>query len=137
MASALDLRVKRPAIQVDFDAIPSIKTLHQAIARCADMTGSKDKSLAADISTVDEPTLSRIKTGQAGVKGDFLERLMDACGNDLPLFWLCFKRGYDPRSLRRIETDVEAENRQLREEVAELKRERAVITKFVKETGRS
>lgn len=51
---------------------------------------------------------------------------MDACGSEAWLhFWL-IKRGYDPRSLRRIESDLEKENRELRERLEQVNQEREV-----------
>lgn len=130
---SLDLRVKRPPVAVDFDALPTIQSLPHAIAKCAEIAGAQDKVVAIDTG-IDQPTWTRIKSGEAGVRGDFLERLMDAYGNDLPLFWLCLRRGYDPRSLHRLETDVERELREerIRREAAE--RELETIKRFMKET---
>lgn len=132
MTDALDLRVRRPKIAIDPSVIPSIKSLQHAIAKCAELVGSIDKTVAIDTG-IDAPTWARIKQGEAGIKGDFLDRLMDACGNELPLLWLLHSRGYDPASLRRYETDVERENRELREQLAAERKERAVIVEFVKQ----
>lgn len=55
-----------------------------------------------------------------------MDALMDACGSEAWLhFWL-IKRGYDPRSLRRIESDLEKENRELRERLEQVNQEREV-----------
>jgi len=51
-----------------------------------------------------------------------LVALMDACGNDAPLLWMLHARGYDLHSVRKLETETEAQNRLLREEVAALRR---------------
>jgi hypothetical protein len=48
--------------------------------------------------------------------------LMDACGNDAPLLWMLHARGYDLHSVRKLESETEAQNRLLREEVAALRR---------------
>lgn len=42
---------------------------------------------------------------------------MDTTGSDAPLYAWLLRRGYDPRSLRRIETEVERENRELRKKL--------------------
>lgn len=131
--TVLDLRIRRPPVPVDFDSLESIQTLAHAVSKCAEIAGAQDKVVALD-TQIDAPTWARIKSGEAGVRGDFLERLMDAYGNDLPLFWLALRRGYDPRSLRRLESDVEAENRQLKEQLAREREERRVIEDFLKRT---
>lgn len=105
---------------------------------CADAAGVQDKTVVADLSyddkaAVDSATWSRIKSGLASPCWDTLDALMDAMGNELPLLWMLHRRGWDPKSLRRYETDVERENRMLREEVAQLKSEKEVITRFVRE----
>src|SRR3546814_2249528 len=97
MSEGLDLRVRRPRIEIDLSILPTIKSLPHAIAKCAEMVGSIDKTVAIDTG-IDSPTWARIKQGEAGIKGEFLDRLMDACGNELPLLWLLHSRGYDPRS---------------------------------------
>lgn len=132
MSQALDLRVRRPKIAIDPSVITSIKSLPDAIKKCAELVGSIDKTVAIDTG-IDSPTWTRIKQGEAGIKGDFLDRLMDACGNELPLLWLLHSRGYDPNCLRRYESDVERENRQLRDQLETERRERAVILEFVKQ----
>lgn len=128
----LALRVKRPPIKIDPAVIPTIKSLNQAVAKCAELVVSIDKTVAIDTG-IDASTWARIKQGDAGIKGDFLDRLMDACGNELPLFWLLHSRGYDPSCLRRYETDVEKENRELREQLERERAELAVIKNFIKE----
>lgn len=47
---------------------------------------------------------------------------MDLCGNDAPVMWMLHQRGYDLHSLRKLESETERENRQLREENAALRR---------------
>jgi hypothetical protein len=55
-----------------------------------------------------------------------MEALMDGCGSESWIHYWLLKRGYDPRSLRRIESDIEKENRELREKLATVEAERAV-----------
>jgi hypothetical protein len=47
---------------------------------------------------------------------------MDACGNDAPLLWMAHQRGYDLGTMRKRETELQRENRELREQVDALKR---------------
>ena len=47
---------------------------------------------------------------------------MDVCGNDAPLLWMLHQRGYDLGSVRKRESEIEKQNRQLREENAAMRR---------------
>lgn len=40
------------------------------------------------------------------------------CGNDAPLLWMLHVRGYDLGSVRKVETELQRENRMLREKLA-------------------
>lgn len=110
--TTLDLRVIRPAVPVNLADLPLCHSLAQACAKCAEIAGSQDKTVALDTG-LDAATWSKLKQGDAGIKGEFLDRLMDACGNEFPLLWLLHSRGYDPASIRKRESELE---RQLREE---------------------
>ena len=51
-----------------------------------------------------------------------LSKLMDACGNDAPVFWMNYQRGWDLHAMRKRESETERQNRMLREENAALRR---------------
>lgn len=121
----LDLRVIGEPVSVDIDEILRQQTWSAVISLCASKSGLQDKLVAADVG-VDNAVWSRFKTGQNSPSGDQLDRLMTRCGNEAPLWWLLLRRGYDPRSLRRIESDVERENRLLRERLSLLERDREI-----------
>lgn len=98
------------------------KTLGGAIELCAKVAGySLDKELQQTIGA-DKAQFSRWLSGQEGILWPKLVRLMDACGNDAPVLWMLAQRNYDLHSVRRLETEVERENRLLREENAALRR---------------
>lgn len=98
------------------------KTLGDAIALCAKVGGyAFDKALRMELD-VDAAQFSRWQSGGEGVVWPKLDRLMDVCGNDAPVFWMLHQRGWDLASLRRTETETERQNRELREENAALKR---------------
>lgn len=98
------------------------RTLGGAIELCAKAAGfDLDKQLQQALG-VDKAQFSRWHSGQEGIKWDRLTALMDHCGNDAPLLWMLHARGYDLHSIRRVETQVESENRRLREENAALRR---------------
>lgn len=133
MIDELDLRVKRPIESVPLDVVETVDSLAEAISKSAARSGLKDKPIAIEVG-VDPGLWSRIKSGDAGVKGDFLDRLMDACGNELPLLYLIHSRGYDIHSLRRRESETERQLREANEANEQLRGELETIKKFVKET---
>lgn len=108
-------------VSVDLDEISRQQSGHAAIALCATKSGKLDKVLAHDIG-IQEAVWSRVKSGQNNLSLEHLSDLMTACGNEAPLLWLLLRRNYDPRSIRVFETVTEKENRELREEVAALRR---------------
>lgn len=98
------------------------KTLGGAIELCAKVAGySLDKELQQSLG-VDKAQFSRWLSGTEGVVWPKFSALMDACGNDAPLHWMLHQRGYDLGSLRKLESEIEKQNRLLREENAALRR---------------
>lgn len=98
------------------------KTLGGAIELCAKAAGyAFDKTLQMELG-VDKAQFSRWQSGEEGIKWPKFQQLMDYCGNDAPLLWMLHARGYDLHSIRRQETEVESDNRRLREENAALRR---------------
>jgi hypothetical protein len=98
------------------------KTLGGALELCAKVAGfDLDKTLQLALG-VDKAQFSRWNSGEEGIKWPKFEKLMDHCGNDAPVLWMLQARGYDLHSIRRLETEVESENRRLREENAALRR---------------
>lgn len=109
-------------VDVSPEEVARKRTLGDSIGLCAELAGfSLDKQLAAELK-VDKAQFSRWLTGQEGVVWPKLVRMMDVCGNDAPLLWMLAQRGYDLHSLRKRETETERQNRELREEVAALRR---------------
>lgn len=111
------------AIQVDITAqeVSREKSLGGAIALCVKAAGLEAKQLQDQLH-LDKAQFSRWESGGEGVMWPKLVALMDACGNDAPLLWMLHARGYDLHSVRRIESEVERQNRLLREENAALRR---------------
>jgi hypothetical protein len=105
-------------VSVTPEEIARKKSLGAALELCADLAGfDKDKQLQTSLG-VDKATFSRWQAGTEGIKWDKFAALMDACGNDAPLLWMLHARGYDLHSIRRVETALERENRQLREQLS-------------------
>jgi hypothetical protein len=98
------------------------RTFGDAIGLSAEIAGyDLDKQASADIA-MDKGQWSRIQSGQEGIKWEKLVRFLDAMGNDIPLLWMLHQRGYDLHSVRKLESEVERHNRELREENAALRR---------------
>jgi plasmid maintenance system antidote protein VapI len=97
-------------------------SLGDAIQMCAELAGfALDKELQQRLG-VDKAQFSRWSSGQEGIVWPKFSKLMDACGNDAPLMWMLHQRGYDLHSVRKLESETEKVNRQLREENAALRR---------------
>jgi plasmid maintenance system antidote protein VapI len=109
------------------DEVERQKSLGDAIALCANVGGfSLDKTLQMELG-VDKAQFSRWQSGGEGVTWPKFERLMDVCGNDAPLLWMLYQRGYDLHSLRKRETETEQALREAREQLAVERAERQAI----------
>lgn len=98
------------------------KSLGAAIELCANVGGfDLDKELQLRLG-VDKAQFSRWTSGGEGIVWPKLSKLMDTCGNDAPLLWMNYDRGWDIGTMHRLETKIETENRKLREENAALRR---------------
>lgn len=111
-------RAPMPVPEADWS---KLTTEARAIQYACEHSGMQDKSIAIE-SNIDGALLSRAKTGDARMSFDALQALMDCTGSEAPLYAMLLRRGYDPRSLRKLETETE---RQLREAHEALEAERA------------
>lgn len=129
---ALDLRVKRPLRTIAESEWPDWTTEAKVFSEMAAKSGLQDKTIAIE-SGIDPATLSKIKSGQARPSENDLDALMDACGSEAWLYYWLLKRCYDPRQLHRMESDLERENRMLRERLVKVEEEREIERRFVRE----
>lgn len=125
MSHQLELIVKRPLKPTTIDDLNGVDTEAKALRAMARASGLQDKALAVEIG-VDNATFSRVMSGQARFSEEQMTRFMDACGSELWIGWWLSSRGYDPTSPRRIESDVERENRELREQLEQIQREHEI-----------
>lgn len=127
----ISLHLVRERQDIDPALVIAQPTLLGAIKLCISIAGfDADKQVYKDLE-IDAGHWSRITRGEAHFPVDKLTALMDLCGNEAPLIWLTNARGYDARSLRKLETETE---RALREEREALKRERektALLTELL------
>ena len=109
-------------VEVRPEEVARKQHLGDALALCAELAGfGLDKELQQRLE-VDKAQFSRWQSGTEGIVWPKFARLMDVCGNDVPVLWMLHQRGYDLHAVRKRETEVERQNRQLREENAALKR---------------
>ena len=108
-------------VDVSTTEIERKATLGAAIGLTCDLAGLTPKQVCDKMRT-DKAQYSRWESGAEGIVWPKLEALMDACGNDVPVLWQLARRGYDLASVRKRESTLEAECRQLREERDALKR---------------
>lgn len=95
-------------IDVRPEEVARKNSLGAAIELCAELRGFElDKELQQELE-VDKGQFSRWLAGTEGIIWPKFERLMDACGNDAPLLWMLYQRGYDLYSLRKRESETEA-----------------------------
>lgn len=103
------------------DEISRKRSLGAAIELCAELQGfDLDKELQGRLG-VDKAQFSRWLSGTEGIIWPKLEKLMDTCGNDAPLYWMLHMRGYDLHSIRKLETETEKRARAAEEENIKLK----------------
>lgn len=96
-------------------------SLGGAFELMAEVAGLEGKQIQAELK-LDKGQWSRWLSGGEGIVWPRVVAAMDFCGNDAPLMWMNHDRGYDIARMVRYETQVERENRQLREENAALRR---------------
>jgi cell division septum initiation protein DivIVA len=128
----LALIVKRETKPVPEADWASLISEAAAIKYACAWSGLQDKSVAIEIG-VDSAMLSRAKAAQVRLNDDALHALMDSTGCEAPLYAHLLRRGYDPRSLRKLETETERELREARAEVERLRSEREVELRLLKE----
>ena len=125
MEQQLDLVVKRPMREIP-EHEWTWRTEAAAIGAMIAHSGLREKSIAIE-ADIDASTLAKVKQGTARPSEEHLMRMMDATGSEAWLYYWILKRGYDPRSLRRLETEIERELRESNERCAKLENEKRVL----------
>jgi hypothetical protein len=96
----------RERVTVDIVAVSRLPTFSAAITYCVGISGFDRKEVYSEIG-IDAATWSRIESGAAYFPMPKLEKLMDICGNEVPLMWLVNSRNYEWSSLREKQTEME------------------------------
>jgi plasmid maintenance system antidote protein VapI len=107
-------------VHIDIEEIARQPSGAACLALAASKAGKQDKSIAADLGMQDA-VWSRCKHGQNSLSPEQMVALCKVTGTIAPIAWMLLQLGYDPRTLQRIESEVERENRHLREENAQMK----------------
>jgi hypothetical protein len=115
------------SVEVPLSEVMRKQSLGKAIEYCAELAGySYDKELEKALNEhgvkVDNTQLTRWKQGAEGIKWEKFCGVMDVCGNDAPLMWMNYSRGWDIHSMRRQETETERRLRLALEENVALRR---------------
>lgn len=123
----LKLTLPREPQQVDFQNIERLPNMTRAIVLCADLAGLKSDKDQARAIGIDATTWSLIKKGERAYPHDQYETMFDEFRNEVPLLYLLHRRGYDPNSLRRRESETEKLLREEKEKNAQLERDNKVL----------
>lgn len=128
------LELCRDLVAVDCDLIERLPNFTSALKLCKELSGhANDKPIYMGLD-IDPGQWTRIMGGQAHFPHEKLRKYMlEVCGNIAPLLWLAHACGMDPRSIKRKQTALEAENERLRVELAEERRKNTVIAEFMRE----
>lgn len=114
-------------VQVSEAEIAREKSLGKALELCAKVAGfDLDKELQMRLE-VDKAQFSRWQSGQEGIVWPKFSKLMDVCGNDAPVLWMVYQRGYDIASLRKRESEMEKALRLEREAREKAEAENALL----------
>ena len=95
-------------------------TLGASIDLCIELAGLEPKQVQFALK-LDKAQFSRWHSGQEGITWPKLKAVMEHCGNDAPLLWMAHDCGYELKAMRKIESELQRENRQLREQNDALK----------------
>jgi hypothetical protein len=130
--TSLDLRVKRPLRTVPESEWSDWTSEAKCLSEMAAKSGLQDKTIAIEVGT-DPAVLSKVKSGQARFAEADLDAYMDATGSEAWLHYWMLKRGYDPRQLHRMESDLERENRMLKERLEKVLQEREIELRYARD----
>lgn len=122
---------RRMTQPVTLEVILAQPSFRSAINLCVQISGKEPKEFFMPLG-IDKGTWSKIIDGHPlfALHSSKLEQLMDIAGNEIPLIWINYRRGYKPVPLqdakdKRI-SDLEAKN-------AELQKELEIVAKWVKQ----
>lgn len=117
MGNELNLRIRRPSRPIP-ESEWGWTSEAAAIASMVALSGLQEKTVAIEAG-IDASTLAKVKQGTARPSEEHLDRMMDATGSEAWLVYWLLKRGWDPRSLRKLESETEKRAREAEEALAQ------------------
>jgi hypothetical protein len=108
-----EMSMKAPDTEVRPDDIARQPSLAGALALGAAAAGL-EKEIHIPLG-IDAGHWTRMRSGTAGIQWKQLAAICDLTGNDAPILWMLYQRGYDLHALRKRENEVERELREARE----------------------
>jgi hypothetical protein len=120
---------------VDVALIARQPSMSKALALCQTLSGKDDAQFYGKGGIVnDQAQWSRIMgPSNHNFPHDKFNQFMDSAGNEVPMLWLLYSRGYDLSSLHKRESELERRLRLTEERVLELERERDVERRLFRE----
>jgi hypothetical protein len=94
------------------------KSRSHALHKCVEISNLEAKEIYGPLG-IEQSQWSRIWAGTAFLNPELLYPLMDLCGNDVPVLYDVWKRGFEAQ---RVKSDLEAENARLRQELEDERR---------------
>ena len=114
-------------MKLDEAVIRAPKNLLRAFIAAAEL-GGLDDGQAAAAAGMDPSTWSLFKAGTRGIKPLELSGYLDQCGNELPLAFWAYSRGY---ALTPLETELEKRLRFEQEERRKVEAENKVLREVI------
>lgn len=119
-------------IDVDSALVHRQPSMLAAIQLCLQAAGIADKEACLSLG-MDAGHWSRILRGDAHFPLHLLGPLMDLCGNEAPLEWLAYHRGYE---LRPLETETQRRLREAEARAAKAEERAAMYAELLVGRGR-
>ena len=102
-------------VTVPIEEIARKTDFPQSVSMCAELAGYNLEKQACAGLKMDKSQWTRVKNGTAGIIWSRLEEFMNEMGNDAPVLWMAYQRGYDLHAMRKRETESEKRIRELEE----------------------
>lgn len=119
--------------EVPDSVIASCRDFKAAVRLCIEVSGLERKQVAFHLELQDAH-LSRMLADSKDDERHFpinkITKLMEVCGNNIPLRWMANTRGF---GLYRLKSEVEMENEALKREIEKEREEKALMLKMFRE----
>lgn len=114
------------------DVIAEIPSLRDAYRKCVETSRYSEAEVADELG-IEPAQFSRVlKRAGRHLDDDQLSNMERFCGNKIPTQWLAFQDGFE---LKRIESVVEKENRELRARIHRMQGELSSIASILRRDG--